>query len=421
MIAPGLVRNSGAPAATSTFYSPRLPAEHISAILESINNAFCPPLQGQVEGETLLWRYSKHNAAYQHEILNPGEKLKRGISMRIFIAFLKVIGVLLLILILLAAGFGAGVCTGVYYALTPAGAGKPVRVDVKEGETAAGVAGSLEQNGVIRNALLFRMAMKLTHSDAQLKPGSYLIDPGSNMMEIITQLKKGNFKLRLVTIPEGLTVKEMAKLFEKKGVAKERDILNAAKEKAFTVNGRKLDNLEGFLMPDTYDFPDEYTAEDVLKTMISAFDKNVVPMYKRQKNILPHKLTLTQVVTLASMIEREAQVPSERPMIAMVYYNRLNKGMKMECDATIQFALGKPKQILKFSDLKIKSPYNTYLHNGLPPGPIANPGMESIRGALFPAQVDYLFYVRNDVKNDGSHAFSRTFQGHNENIKKYQK
>jgi len=341
--------------------------------------------------------------------------------MRIFITLLKVTGVLFLLVILLAAGFGAGLCTGVYCTLAPAGSGKPVRIDVKEGDSAAGVAGVLEQDGVIRNALLFRMAMKLTHSDGQLKPGSYLIDPGSNMMEIITQLKKGNFKLRLVTIPEGLTVKEMAKLFEKKGVARERDILIAAKEKPFTVKGKKLDNLEGFLLPDTYDFPDEYTAEDVLKTMIAAFDKNVVPMYERQKNLLPYKLTLAQVVTLASMIEREAQVPSERPMIAMVYYNRLNKGMKMECDATIQFALGKPKQILKFSDLKIKSPYNTYLHKGLPPGPIANPGMESIRAALFPADVDYLFYVRNDVKNDGSHVFSRTFQGHNDNIRKYQR
>jgi len=341
--------------------------------------------------------------------------------MKVFISVLKVLGVLLLVLILLAVGFGAGVCTGVYYAITPAGSGKPVRVDVKEGETAAAVAGSLEQEGLIKNAFLFRMAMKLTHSDGKLKPGSYLMDPGSNMMEIITQLKKGNFRLRLVTIPEGLTVKEIAALFEKKGVAKERDILNCAKDRTFTVNGRKLDSIEGFLLPDTYDFPDEYTAEDVLKTMISAFDKSVVPMYEKQKSHLPHKMTLLQVVTLASMIEREAQVPSERPMIAMVYYNRMNKGMKMECDATIQFALGKPKEILKFSDLKIKSPYNTYLHKGLPPGPIANPGIESIRAALNPAQVDYLFYVRNDVKNDGSHAFSRTAEGHNENIRKYQR
>ncbi len=341
--------------------------------------------------------------------------------MRTFTALLKVIGVLLLIIILLAVGFGAGICTGVYYALTPAGSGKPVRIDVKEGESAGGVATLMEQEGVIRNALLFRMAMKLTHSDGQLKPGNYLIDPGSNMMEILTQLKKGNFKLRLITIPEGLTLKEIARLFDKKGVAKEHDILVTAKEKPFTVNGRKLDNLEGFLMPDTYDLPDEYTALDVLKTMITAFDKSVAPMYERQKDLLPYKLTLKQAVTLASMIEREAQVPSERPMIAMVYYNRLNKGMKMECDATIQFALGKPKQILKLSDLKIKSPYNTYLHMGLPPGPIANPGIESIRAALYPAQVDYLFYVRNDVKNDGSHVFSRTLEGHNENIRKYQK
>jgi len=155
--------------------------------------------------------------------------------------------------------------------------------------------------------------------------------------------------------------------------------------------------------------------------MIGAFNDKVVPMYEKKKKNLPYPLSLAQVVTLASLVEREAQLANERPIIATVYYNRLKKGMKLECDATIQYALGKPRHVLKYSDLRIKSPYNTYLHGGLPPGPIANPGLDSIKAVLEPERNDYLYYVRNDVKNDGSHVFSKTFNEHQAAIDKHQK
>jgi UPF0755 protein len=327
----------------------------------------------------------------------------------------------LVLCILLALAFGAGMGAGVYYAVTPAGSGDPVRFDVAKGTPAREVAEKLEHCGLIRSTLLFRIALVVTKSERHIKPGSYLIDPKSTMMEVLTQLKKGDYKLRLVTVPEGLVLKEVALVMEKNGVAKVQEIIDASMDRHYMIEGKKLASLEGYLLPDTYDIPRDYGAGEVLDTMVKAFERSVVPVYETRKNSLPCRLSLHQVVTLASMVEREAQVPSERPVIAMVYYNRLKKHMKMECDATIQFALGKQKMILKYSDLRVASPYNTYLHKGLPPGPIANPGLECIRAALNPSPCDYLFYVRNDVKNDGSHIFSRTFQEHNEAIRNYQK
>lgn len=341
--------------------------------------------------------------------------------MKILVIALKVLGILLLLAVLMAGAFAGGIGTGIYYTLTPAGTFKPVRIDVAEGEPAAVVADELEKQGVIHSALLFRAALKFSGAETSIKPGSYLVDPQNNMMEILNQLEKGNFKLRLITIPEGLTVKEVARTLEKNGVAKAKDVMRASEEKVYKVNNKKLDSLEGYLLPETYDFPEEYCPGDMLEAMIKSFNKNVLPIYERRKDKLPHKLSLHQVVTLASMVEREAQVPSERPKIARVYYNRLNRGMKMECDATIQYALGKPKEILKYSDLKIKSPYNTYMYKGLPPGPIASPGIDCIRAVLNPEKHEYFFYVRNDVKDDGSHVFSRTFSEHNAAIRNYQR
>jgi UPF0755 protein len=159
----------------------------------------------------------------------------------------------------------------------------------------------------------------------------------------------------------------------------------------------------------------------VIRVLVRAFNEIALKMYEEKKHELPVELTLHEVITLASMVEREAQVPEERPTIAMVYYNRLKKNMLLQCDATVQFALGKQKEILTYADLKIDSPYNTYLYKGLPPGPIANPGIKSIKAVLAPENNDYLFYVRNDVKNDGSHVFTRTYQEHQDAIRQYQR
>ena len=152
--------------------------------------------------------------------------------------------------------------------------------------------------------------------------------------------------------------------------------------------------------------------------MTDQFRSVVEPMIEKYPN---KPLSLKETVILASLVEREAQVASERPLIAGVYINRINKGMKLECDATVQFALGKQKAVLLYSDLEIASPYNTYRYPGLPPGPICSPGAASLEAAFNPKKSDYLFYVRNDVKNDGSHVFGRDFGEHQANIQKYQR
>jgi len=333
----------------------------------------------------------------------------------------KILLVIILILAVMCTIFIAGAGLGAYYVMSPVGGGKTVRVDIIEGDSGRVVAEKLQDAGVIKNALLFRLLVRFSGSGAGIKTGSFMINSDDNMMQILEQLKRGQGVLRFITIPEGLTLKEVASLMEEKGVVGRDAFLRAASDKLFKVNGEAVESVEGYLLPDTYDLPAEFSATDVINTMIGAFNDKVVPMYEKKKKNLPYPLSLAQVVTLASLVEREAQLANERPIIATVYYNRLKKGMKLECDATIQYALGKPRHVLKYSDLRIKSPYNTYLHGGLPPGPIANPGLDSIKAVLEPERNDYLYYVRNDVKNDGSHVFSKTFNEHQAAIDKHQK
>ena len=333
----------------------------------------------------------------------------------------KTILLIILALVILAGTFAAGAGYATYYVIKPMGGSKPVRVDIPKGAYASDVARILAKSHLVRDARLFKLAVRFTGAEKELKPGTYYISPNLNMMEILNHLKTGKGKIHLVTIPEGLVLKQIGALLEKKSVVKSADFLRTASDNSYKVNGEPLKSLEGYLLPDTYDFPQRFDSNDVITTMVDAFNKRVVPLYNDKKQNLPKKLTLHQVVTLASMVEREAQVPAERPKIAQVYFNRLARGMHLECDATVQFALGKQKQYLKYSDLEIKSPYNTYLHPGLPPGPIANPGVDSINAVLDPEPNPYLYYVRNDVKNDGSHAFARSYAEHKANIRKYQK
>jgi UPF0755 protein len=337
---------------------------------------------------------------------------------------MKIIKIVLLVIIALLSltlAFTGGIGYGIYYAVAPMGGTEAVQIEVPEGASAGEVAEKLQTNGVIRNSLVFRAAVRATGSGSDFKPGRYEVHPNNNIMQIIEQLKRGEGTLRLITIPEGLTLNQVGKVLEKNEIMSFDEFRRVIRETEIRVDGNSLKNPEGYLLPDTYDIPESYTNEQVVKVMLKAFDDRVVRLYEERKNALPIKLSLHQVVTLASMVEREAQVPEERPIIAAVYYNRLKKGMLLQCDATVQYALGKQKDVVTYADLKIQSPYNTYLHKGLPPGPIASPGVDSIKAVLEPQQVDYLFYVRNDVKNDGSHVFTRNYREHQDAIRKYQR
>ena len=297
--------------------------------------------------------------------------------------------------------------------------GNDIEVTIPQGASGADAGEILKEKGIIRDSIVFRFAMKQYLKSGRILPGTYTFNPKESMSEIIEKLEKGSISLNLVTIPEGLTIKEIAEIFSKKGLCSKDEFMEAIKTNKFTVNGEELKDVEGFLLPNTYDIPKEYTPFQIAEMMIKSFDKKITPIYLEKKGKLPVDLTLKEIVTLASLVEREASVPEERPIIAGVYYNRLKIGMKLECDATIQYALGHQKKELLYSDLEIDSPYNTYKYEGLPPGPIANPGEESLKAVLNPSQHNYYFYVLNGIKNNGTHVFSETAREHENAVNKY--
>lgn len=299
------------------------------------------------------------------------------------------------------------------------GESRKVVIQIPEGATGGEVAQMLEEKKLIRSAFALRMVMKLRESDLSVKKGEYQVDPSKSPLAILKDLSVAQPLSRKATFPEGVTLKQVCAILGQAEVVDPKKFEQLVSRKGSSVDKTLPNNLEGYLFPDTYEFAWEPTPEEVARQMTDQFHKVVDPLWAKHKKKAP--LSLKQTVILASLVEREAQVPSERPLIAGVYINRIKKGMRLECDATIQYALGEQKKILTYDDLKLDSPYNTYQHDGLPPGPIANPGASSLEAAMNPEPSQYLYYVRNDVKNDGSHVFSRTFEEHNDAIRRYQR
>ena len=262
----------------------------------------------------------------------------------------------------------------------------------------------LFKNGLISHPYLFRIALRLYGKDRNIKAGKYILRDDMSLYEIIDTLVKGKGVLEEVTIPEGLTSSQIADIFYKKGIIKDPErFLEIVKKKG----------LEGYLFPDTYYVPMNYDEEKLIDMMTKRFWQKVPEDFREKAKALG--LSEKEVIILASLVEKEAKYPEDRPKIASVFLNRLKKGMKLESCATIQYILGTPKPNLTYEDLKIPSPYNTYLHKGLPPGPICNPGEASILSVLNPAKTDYLYFV---VGKDGKHLFAKTYKEHLKNKKK---
>lgn len=305
----------------------------------------------------------------------------------------------------------------------------PVRIDVREGESAEEIGRRLEQAGVIRSARAFRVLVALRGVGGELVAGEYEFDRGLPASEVIERLVKGETASRVVTIPEGLRKEEIGELLERRGVVSKQAFLDALRDETAyadipaVADARRGFGLEGFLFPATYGFYSDATAGDVVRQMLIAFDQQVAPEIGEGAG----GLTPWQVVTLASIVEREARVPEERPLIASVFLNRLRLGIPLQADPTVQYALandpanvdafGYWKARLTVDDLGLDSTYNTYVYVGLPPGPICNPGLDAIRAVLRPAQTNYLFFV---AKPDGSHAFAETLEEHKRNVAQYQ-
>jgi len=277
-------------------------------------------------------------------------------------------------------------------------------IDIPSGTNAKEIVHILEKNEIIgKNNYLFIILIKLSKLEVKLKFGEYNLSPSLNMLQILNKLARGEIVVYKITIPEGYTSIQIAELLDKKEIVEKESFLKLVKY------GEK--SWEGYLFPDTYEVPKKYGAENMLKLMLSNFEQVAVD------NKLINKaeqtgFTMDEIITLASIIEKEAKFAEEKKQISSVFHNRLKSGMKLQSCATIQYILGKPKEKLEESDLEIESPYNTYLYKGLPPGPICNPGIDSIIAALEPANEDYLFFVLGD---NGRHIFSKTYEEHLKN------
>ena len=291
---------------------------------------------------------------------------------------------------------------------------------VERGESAASVAYNLQSMGLIREAELFRRVAQYMGAEADIQFGVYSLSPGMTMEEIVTELQHGRIPGIEVTLKEGLRAEEIASEIEGRlGLSRElvMQAVSAGRTDFAFLGDRPSGapgGLEGFLFPDTYEFPEGASSERVIEILLRNFEQRITP--EDLKALEGQQMTLYEVITLASIVEREAVVAEERAIIAGVYLNRLRQGMYLQSDPTVQFAKGYDNQTQKWWNpmkqeeaITVVSPYNTFLNPGLPPGPICNPGRPSILAVLVPEPSDYLFFY---AKGDGSHAFAVTYEEH---------
>jgi UPF0755 protein len=287
------------------------------------------------------------------------------------------------------------------------------RVTVPSGASMRLAADSLEAAGVIGSAKAFSFYAKLTGRDRNIKAGMYLLDRGASWNEVIDALVAGRGIVFTITIPEGWDVKTIVPAVA--GVMKvPAPTLDSATRDTALIRrlGIPIQTLEGYLFPETYLLPEGTPALSIVRRLVAEFERRWKPEWNAQLEKLG--MTRHQVVTLASIIEKEARVASERPIISGVYHNRLKRGMLLQADPTVLYALGRHAARVLYRDLEVKSPYNTYRNVGLPPGPIASPGIASIEAALFPADVPFLYFVAHP---DGHHEFRATVREHNEAVR----
>jgi len=312
------------------------------------------------------------------------------------------------------------------YALMPASfKDERVTAVIPQGANARQAASVLKRAGAIRSAGAFVLLARLSRQAGDLKPGQYELRRNALSFQIVRKIARGEVAAGWVTIPEGYTIRQIADLLAEKEIADRRAFVGTAlygRNRAPAI-GRAPANMEGYLFPDTYLMPRGYGATAAAKLMYDNFAKKVSrplnaeirasELYElgggNKQSATPGN-RLRAVITLASLIEREAKADGDRAMISGVLWNRLRRGMKLDVDATVQYALGNHKSRLFYRDLAVDSAYNTYKNPGLPPGPIANPGLRSIQAALRPAKCPYLYYV---ARPDGSHVFTRTLEEHN--------
>ncbi|MBN1931397.1 MAG: endolytic transglycosylase MltG [Desulfobacterales bacterium] len=289
-------------------------------------------------------------------------------------------------------------------------------VTIHRGESFKTLTAELHQAALIRYPYKFRIIARFKGYDKQIKAGEYQLSPTLSPLEILNILTLGKIYLHRLTVPEGYNLHQIATLIAQAGLETEENFLKAAENTAAVkAGGIDADTFEGYLFPNTYYFPKGIRADQIIAEMVRQFWKVFTPEWKKRAQNL--NLSVHQIVTLASMIEKETGTASERPLIASVFHNRLKKRIRLASDPTVIYGLKNFDGNITRKHLTTYSPYNTYLIHGLPPGPIANPGIKSLEAALYPEETNFLYFVS---KRDNTHKFSKNIKDHYKAVRKYQ-
>lgn len=326
---------------------------------------------------------------------------------------------LLLVVLLLAAGAAAYLLHQRVDAPFKGYEGDAQEVEIPSGVGTRAIGRLLVEAGVLPDDLTYRATLWLSGDARRLKAGEYRFDGPMSPRDVIGKIARGEVDLVNITFREGLTIAEMAALFESQGLGSADAFKTAASQGSLVADiDPAATDLEGYLFPETYAVSRHVDAAQLVRAMVDRFNK--VFTSELRDAAAARQMTVRQLVTLASIVEKETGAVEERPMVAAVYANRLRIGMGLQCDPTVIYALqraGKFDGNLRRDDLAFDSPYNTYRYSGLPPGPIAAPGRGALEAAAAPADADYLYFVS---RNDGTHAFARTLDEHNRNVQKFQ-
>lgn len=303
----------------------------------------------------------------------------------------------------------------IYYS-RPASGAYPTEVRVESGDSFATVTRKLREQQVISNGLFFSLWARFNGSEKKIHQGLYRFESSVAPWEVLERLVAGKGIFHSVTIPEGLTIKETAEILDKMQIAnKEKFLAAVADPSVLTALGLGDKGLEGYLFPSTYHFTPATPERDIIVAMAEQFRKSSQPLLA--KTATTGQFSMHELLTLASIVEKETGVEAERGLVAAVFHNRLKRQMPLQSDPTVIYGLKDFNGNLTKKDLRDDNPYNTYRIGALPPGPICNPGLSSIKATLNPADVPYIYFVS---KNDGTHAFSETIEEHNQAVKTYQ-
>ncbi len=287
---------------------------------------------------------------------------------------------------------------------------------IQPGQNLSTIANYLNNTGIIKNPVKFKLLARIKDYDKKIKAGEYLLSSSMSPIKILETMTSGKVRLYKITIPEGYNLKQVASIIAKAKLGTKEDFLKAATDSSFVhKQGINAETFEGYLFPETYHFPKGITPEKIIAAMVERFRLIFNPEWKKRAKDL--NLSIHQIVTLASIIEKETGASFERPVISSVFHNRFKKRMRLESDPTVIYGLKNFDGNITRKHLAIKTPYNTYTIKGLPPGPIANPGIKAIEASLYPADTDFLYFVS---KKDQTHKFSTNIKDHNKAVRRYQ-